>query len=328
MSQMLSQLFYMSGQELRPLPEWARFFMSLGQQLAAVPRIDRRLVVGLAIPTRAFACGLLATGITYARAGTDRPASARQIQFIRKLPPGTPVHVRTDEGKKLRGVIEEFKTIDGIEYVCIRTARRQVRGFQLDRYASRITVAEGEVSLPETQQTGWTVESPSEFLEACLGTGLAQAYILDSSLEVLITGKLSALRSEICDAPFFYEIPEKLPVIEGSLQDLLRVRQFSGANRSFRVECMASSNSPPEQGIRYLKPPIVAFDGAIAYIKHAFRWPRAHQVVLLDRTERQFSDAVHLLNQTYAYRTDGDPDFRITIPNGIEMMVFAEQLQS
>ncbi len=54
--------------------------------------------------------------------------------------------------------------------------------------------------------------------------------------------------------------------------------------------------------------------------------PRDYQVAVLDRTERQFSDAVELVNQSYAYRSDDSFGFPMKIPDDIEMMVFAERV--
>ncbi len=75
-----------------------------------------------------------------------------------------------------------------------------------------------------------------------------------------------------------------------------------------------------------MEPLLVVFDGAIPYINHASRWRAACQVAVLDRTERQFSDAVELVNQSYAYRSDDSFGFPIKIPDDIEMMVFAERV--
>jgi hypothetical protein len=74
-------------------------------------------------------------------------------------------------------------------------------------------------------------------------------------------------------------------------------------------------------------PPIVVFDGAVAYMKLGHHWQSAHQIALLDRTERQFVDAIELLNQNYAYRLSGGFKFPIKIPDGIEMMIYRDSVQ-
>lgn len=325
MPENLPRLYYLSDNEPRLLPEWAYFFMRLGQQLATMPSADHRFVIGLAIPTRVFACSLIATGIAIERTGAKNPTDDMQRQYILNLEPGTPVHVRRDNNTKLRGVVEKFEERSGAPYIFIRTTKSEIRGYPVNRYASRITVSDRDVRLPENQQTGRIIEKPSKFLQGCLGAALAQKYILDSSFEVLIIGKKSLIQHEVCEIPFIYKGSGKLSSATGYLQEIVRVRQFSGANKSYRVQFVpASSDEPEEEFHGRRKPTIVVFDGAVAYIKHGHKQQKVHHIALLDRTERQFPDAVELLNQNYAYRLTDDIRFPVKIPNGIEMMIYKE----
>jgi hypothetical protein len=156
---------------------------------------------------------------------------------------------------------------------------------------------------------------------------LAQAYILDSSFETLLIGKKSVIEYEVSGALMSCKKSDKFAGATGCMQEILRVRQFSGANKSYRTQCVSMLNITPEKEIGKHSPPIVIFDGAVAYIKLGHKWRSAHQIVLLDRTERQFVDAVDHLNQDYAYRLAGVSKLPIRIPNGIEMMVYKENIQ-
>ena len=327
MVETLPRLYYVSDNKPKLLPEWAHFFLRLGHQLAVVPNDRHRIVVGVAIPTRAFACGLAATGIVLAKAGNETCTSTMQLQYIRSLKPGTPVHVRTDNNRKLRGVVEKFVELNGKQYILIRTTKEEERGFALDRYASRITVSDRDVSLPRHDQSGYLIESPGEFLQCCLGESLAKKHILDSSFETLLIGRKTVIKKEVSEIPFARRISTKSTVISGCLQEIVRVRQFSGAGKAYRTQCVSSSDTRPEKEIGEYSPPIVVFDGAIAYIKLGHKWQSAHQIALLDRTERQFADATELLNQNYAYRLEGRFRFPIKIPNGIEMMIYRDSVQ-
>jgi hypothetical protein len=327
MSENLPHLYYLSDNKPELLPEWAYFFMRLGYQLATMSNDGYRVVIGLAIPTRLFACSLVATGIVFARVGAENFVDDAQLQYILSLEPGTPVHVRRDNNRRLRGVIDKFEEHDGKPYIFIRTTESLIRGFPIDDYASRITVSNRDVRLPKNQQTGYLIETASKFLQYCLGKELAQGYILDSSFETLIVGKKSVIQYEACSIPFICKTSGKSAGAKGCLQEILRVRQFSGANKSYRTQCVSSSNITPEKEIGTQIPPIVVFDGAIAYIKLSHKWRSAHQITLLDRTERQFSDAIELLNQNYAYRLAGGFRFPIRIPDGIEMTVYRDSVQ-
>jgi hypothetical protein len=327
MSENLPRLYYLSDNKSELLPEWAYFFMRLGYQLATVPNDHHRVVIGLAIPTRVFACSLVAIGIVLARAGSEICIGTTQLKYIRSLKPGTPVYVRTDNNRKLRGVVENFEEYNGEQYIFIRTAKLGKRGYLLNRYASRITVSDRNVSLPKYQQSGYLIEAPGKFLQCCLGKKLAQKYILDSSFEALLIGKKSVIEHEISEIPFSCKISNNSTGVSGCLQEILRVRQFSGANKSYRTQYVSSLNITPEKEIGTQSPPSVVFDGAIAYIKLGHKWRSAHQIALLDRTERQFTDAIGLLNQNYAYRLAGGFKFPIKIPDGIEMMVYRDSVQ-
>ena len=328
MSENLPRLYYpLSDNKSELLPEWAYFFMRLGYQLGTISNDNCRVVTGLAVPTRVFACSLVATGVVLARVDNANSTNTMQLHYIRSLKPGTPVYVRTDNNKRHRGIVERFVEFKGKQYISIRTTQSMVRSFPIDGYASRITVADRDVNLPKHQQSGYSVEAPGKLLQCCLGEELAEAYILDSSFEALLIGKKSVIEYEVSGVFLSCKKSDKSAGVTGCLQEILRVRQFSGANKSYRTQCVSSLNITPEKEIGKQVPPIVIFDGAVAYIKLGHKWRSAHQIVLLDRTERQFVDAIELLNQNYAYRLAGVAKLPVKIPNGIEMMVYKESIK-
>ncbi len=325
---MLPRFFYLSDNELTSLPEWANFFMELGYRLATIPNAKHRLVVGLAIPVRAFASSLVAAGIVIAKAGKEISIDEARLQYIQSLEIGTPVHVRI-ENRKHKGIVEDFEEYAGQTYIVVCTtsstasAKPLKRKLPLSRYASKITVSQSDVSL-SGKQSGRLMEAPSEFVKMCFGKEFAEEYIHSSSLEALIIGNKSTIQQDACDTFFNCNVSDTPTIVKGCLQDILRIRQFSGTNRSYHTECLSSSTEAPEKEIEGREPSVAILDGAVAYLRHGHKWKSSHQVVLLDRTERQFSDAVDLLNQNQAYRTIEDFEFLINIPNGIEMMIYKE----
>ena len=328
MSENLPRIYYRSSEKYALLPEWAYFFMRLGHQIAGISRTKYRVVVGLAIPTRVFACSLVSTGIVIKKAGSDNPVDPAQIQFILDLHPGTSVFVRKEDNRRYPGVIERFRVYNGKQMVDIRFGSKETRSLPVDRYASRITISEQDsVSLPLYKAKGYSIKAPSEFLRACLGEELAQKHILDSFFQALLVGKKNRLEDELNANCFSCDHNDKFTNALGCLQEIVRVKQFSSKNASYNTQCISQSNITPEKEIGTQIPPIVVFDGAIAYIKLGYKWRSAHQIVLLDRTERQFGDAVELLNQNYTYRLEGSFKFPIRIPDGIEMMVYRDSVQ-
>ncbi|MBN1922091.1 MAG: hypothetical protein JW892_12655 [Anaerolineae bacterium] len=319
----LPQLFYRWADEPTPLPEWAYFFMRLGTQLAEFPGSDHRLVIGLAIPVRAFACGMVALGVALGRA--DRPTSANKAQLARilKLKPGTTVYVRTRD-KKVKGILEGFREHLGKTYIVVRTAGQQRNSYPLDGFASRITTTDKEVRLPSRHQKGYTLDGPSGFLQCCVGKDKADDYQLDSSLDALIIGKVTTIRDEICNHSFICRMSRESQNVEGYLQEVLRMRRFCGANSSYRTQCASGLATTSKMMSSMHEPYCVIFDGATAYINNQHIWSKPHIVVLLDRTDRQFLDAVNLLNQNCSYRATEDTRFPIRIPGGVEMTIYEE----
>jgi hypothetical protein len=324
MTMKLPCVYYQSADGIKLLSEWAYFFIRLGYQLSTIPCKNHRFVVGVAVPAREFASCLAATGVVFARAGIKNRDS--QVEFVLNLAVGTPVYIRDENNRKLRGVLEGFTEHFGKSYIVIKTADSQKNSYPLSSHASRITVSETDVSLPAKQQKGYKLETPSEFLKCCFGENIAGEHVLDSSFEALLIGKVSSIKREICSQAVICKGPGKVSSAQGFLQDILRVRQFSGANQAYRTQCLSSSRAELKSEVINLEPAIVVFDGAIAYLRHSYGWRVSHHIVVLDRTERQFVDALELLNQNYTYRSDDDFNFSIKVPHSVEMMIFKEQI--
>jgi len=322
----LPNLYYEKHGELNLLPEWAYFYMNLGILIRKIECSQSRIVASLAVPTRAYSAALIMTGAVISAIAENSTSDEVQVRHILNQSPGTPVHVRRTNGRKLKGIIVDFKERNNKKHVVIQTASNEVRWYDLEEYASRITVSETEITVPKNQQQGYMLESPSSFLEGLFGTDLAQAHVLESSFEALVVGKTTLLQTEMCEMPFWY-LNSKSPSHSrsGFLQDIVRIQQFSGANHAYKAQCISSSSSNSRDSAGNREPPLVIFDGATAFLKHSHLWDKVHQIIILDRTERQFIDAVEAVNQRHAYRLHDVQDLQIRIPAGIELMLFAEQ---
>ena len=62
-----NSLYYMNKETWIPLPSWGQFFLDLGYALAIHDDPRNRVIAGLALPTRAYAASLTATGIIAGR---------------------------------------------------------------------------------------------------------------------------------------------------------------------------------------------------------------------------------------------------------------------
>jgi hypothetical protein len=324
---MLPKLYYKKQGEYCPLPEWACFYMNLGMRIAKIGCAQSRIVASLAVPTRAFSAAFIMTGGITPSILEESSPDEIQLEHILKQKPGTSVHVRRSNGKKVRGIIEEFKEIDNRLNIVVRIANKQQLLVPVNEYASRITVSETEITVPKKQQQGRTLEAPSDFLKQLFNTKRSQNHVLETSFEILFVGKVSLIKAEMCEVPFYFKrnAISRSGFTMGHLQEIARVRQFSGANQSYKSQCIPTSGTNPVDAIGTRQPLLVIFDGAISFLKHGHRWEKSHQIIILDRTDRQFWDAVELVNQHYAYRLDDISDLEIRIPAGIEMMLFTER---
>jgi len=59
------------------LPEWADYFISVGRKLAEADRNGGRLVVALAVPTRAYAAAFVSLGMVISDAANRMPSQKR-----------------------------------------------------------------------------------------------------------------------------------------------------------------------------------------------------------------------------------------------------------
>ena len=73
----------------------------------------------------------------------------------------------------------------------------------------------------------------------------------------------------------------------------------------------------------------VVFDGALGFLKWGQMWHGRHQVVILDRTEPYFDDAISAINTRFSQnRTDGEVALPGSdAPPGGEVLAFREALE-
>jgi hypothetical protein len=121
----------------------------------------------------------------------------------------------------------------------------------------------------------------------------------------MIVGNESVLRREIQDEPFAIQ-GEDGKLIEGRLQDVLRARGLGKEGECYRSEIVSTTG----KSIRRLvgsTPHVVIFDGATGFPRWGAMWSNAHWVVILDRAEYRFVEAVSELNRIYLTRLEDQP---------------------
>jgi hypothetical protein len=115
---------------------------------------------------------------------------------------------------------------------------------------------------------------------------------------------------------------------EGQLQDVLRVNRFVTPQQSHRTALVPVGSEPSSDLISSVEMGVV-FDGAIGFLKWGAAWRRRHQVIVLDRTDPFFEDAIAAINARFSQNgmDDGCVMPEGDAPPGSEILAFREAIE-
>jgi len=310
-----------------PLPGWARFFVELGAALSMRTHDDnRRVIIASATPTRAFAAAFCAVGIVGVRAEIPVATDATtHFEYLTTLPDRTTVTYQEDLKKKRKGWLIRCVTENGQGFVVVQFQAQRHGGLTYKIPAARsltVQVVDDELSALPREVISQTVRVQPGLMGAILGRSMLNAFLQHSRLECVIVGNESLLREEIQRTQFSV-LPPSNAAVSGKLQDILRVRGLTGGNQSYRSELYSATGtegcSPSDE-----PPPVVIFDGSLAFLRWIAAWPKAHWVAVLDRSDARFDDAAGEINRLYVGErvNGGPPPLRQQVPPSLECMGF------
>lgn len=98
-------IYYVQDNRHVELPDWCYCCLKLGAVIANASPPDRRLVLALAVPTRAYVAAFIGTGIVTERLGRETATVPQEdhIERLRGVEKGTPVIIHEDM-KKVKGI--------------------------------------------------------------------------------------------------------------------------------------------------------------------------------------------------------------------------------
>jgi hypothetical protein len=322
-----TQLYIVNNQEYLPLPEWGIFFIRLGYFIVESEIVGNRLIIALAIPTRAYAAALTAFGVALARSELSHTQIENDDYFdqLCNLQKGTPITF-LDKGKKKRAIYEGYEKVCGQRRLRIRLESRESGGLTelipLEK-AHNILIKNTPINKLPKKQKGRKIISYSSFFEEIIGKERAINYSINSQLECIIIGRRNLLQSEIKGIPFSCHKKSQ----SGFLQDILRVKSFfSTDDQAYRSEVFSVSSRKPPRFSDGKIPFVTIFDGASGFIKWRANWRNSQWIILLDRTENDFQEAVDIINQDYIQKRveeSGSKNLSF-IPSGIEAVIYQE----
>lgn len=325
---LLDGLLYLHGAEWRPLPPWAGFFIDLGAQITSYSPKSGPLVVALSLPARAYAAALAAAGIVLSRAQSPDGLAGASAHFqmlyhLASQESNTPVdYIQNIKGRLKRtcGELQGVVIRDGapILKVLIGTERQgQTTSFINERIAFKVQLARRSGAIGHSH----TMKELA-FAERALGDTDLADFVFRTQLDCTILGTASQLEHEITEAPLaFRATNEKLD--EGHLQDILRACRFLTNSQHFRSEIIPVAHEGRPRTLLTSTPSTVIFDGAIGFLRWRDDWRGLPWLVLLDRIETHFTEAVEAVKSEDMSRVSDAKSLQIPpIPPGIEITTF------
>ncbi|GAA6616840.1 hypothetical protein [Scytonema sp. NUACC26] len=318
--------------EWASLPPWGTCFINIGHWVAQADSRENRLVIALAIPIRNYAAALAALGVVLARANisTSKIDSNSHFEKLCRLPKGTPVNYQIN-GKRYKGIYLGVNKDYGEPRLRIQRENKSSGGltdFIRQEECHNVAIASTQhINLPK-KQTGRPIFVQNEFLNAVISEAELLQFTTETRLECAVIGRVNTLRQEIKEVPFACS-SSKSEFKTGCLNDVLRVRNFCiSEGQAYRSEVLPALGNNPPQTTNGLIPHVTIFDGATGFLKWRDNWRNSHWIVLLERTEPHFQEAVIEINNEYGNRFDGEEIQNIPcIPPGVELVVYQEARQ-
>lgn len=325
-------LYFEDSGKWYSLPKWADYFISIGKQLASADHSTSRIATAIVVPTRAYCAAFVSLGMVVGDASKgDRPSNVAHFEMLFDLPPGTPVILRKGQ-KVLRGILQDPEILN--EEICIRVqveSKDAATGGGLtylirESQAYQVQPAKHSGKLPK-KQGAENKRFTNSFVDSLLGDADPVQLGLRSKLVCAIVGKKNALEHEIRQTPLAIHANGDCRV-EGQLQDVLRVDRFVSGQQAYRSALVPVGSSPPSSDVASNVEMAVVFDGAAGFLKWGSMWPNRHQIIILDRTEFYFDDAISAVNSRFSQnRADAEPPLSVSdAPPGSEVLAFREAI--
>jgi hypothetical protein len=313
----LAEFGYRRSEESLRLPTWAKYLIRLGAFVSEHRVPDRRLVVGVSVPTRAFAASLCALGVCTAVYKNLEATPRAHFDWLAKLQSGTRVRYRN--GRYLFcGYLDGARKIKGNDFIAIRYDGVYLCPWY--RCGDIVPLEPGEEFVRRRSLT-----TNPDFVAACLPGVDPWEYASRTSMDCLLVTLKETIRPEVLSEVFVTFAPPRT----GVLNDLLRCDAFElNANDHDRTTVISAySTEIPERMLTTL-PPAIVFDGTAAYLRRRSTWRNCPSIVIIDRSEASAAPAADAFNQELAMSVaDANLDHLGELPSGLEVCGFYEAIR-
>lgn len=321
-------MYYKDTGRWLPIPTWSSFFISLGETLAKRSNENKRWTVALALPTKAFIAPFIGIGVLYSIFMKSSPNDLLEAHFqtLASLEKYTFVWYRKNK-RVLKAKFLGVADFQGEQRLLIQTQSTEAGG--LTEYISKKDALDVQISpnqssrLPNNQR-GRTVTTQSPLTDIIFGAH-SQALLKQSETKLCFVGGKEQLESEITEAQF--AVPEGDQFIRGTLNDLLRIRQFQQSVDPYQSEFVSSQARNNETEFSLNSSSIVIYCGSNGYLNWKEDFLYKNSVIILDRVEPQFELAAEEVNNQYIQSnriTSSELDLGV-MPGGIELLYWEEE---
>lgn len=312
-----------------PVPEWSDFLLRLGRFVGQQDP-EKKLRIGLSLPTRAFAAPFISFGIGLERASIpiQHKDGEKQLAVLQTLPNGAAVYFYEGDKKK-KGVWEICSDTGHMEY-WVRVHSKKKGGLRTlihARNARGVQPAEIEFwdkDLPGMQK-GHPLSRHTSFAQDLLGTK-ASSYARFSRLENVVIGTTKLLNVECRELIFGVSVTENC-YHEGALNDVVRMKTVADDGTPYRTIIFSAGTRAQPEETSSVQFPAVIFDGALSFLKWRDAYRTTNWVTILDRTEPQYEDAVVEFNKECLSVNKSDCEMPVDltqVPQSIHMTVYRE----
>lgn len=306
------------------LPAWCNYYIEIGKWITNL-KTRNTLVIVLSVPLRIFVAAFIATGYISGRNFKKRINYNKYFKMLSSLPYGTPL-VFLDRGRKKIAIFKGTEMVLGEKKVKIQVENSSSGGLTYmlpPEKAGNLVVANiAEVSLPANQK-GKPLPVNHDFIKAFLNVNDTTHFVMQSELDCLIIGQTATLREELTINKFC--LSKRGKRIEGRLQDILIAKKFSpnAIGHHCDIVSVIRTSESAQQGSKY---PLIIFDGPTAFLNGSSLFKSDIQVIVLDRTARDYPEAVRQLNQRFfqSERRAFEIQVKENIPPGVYLMTFEE----
>lgn len=319
----IRRLRHFDGKSWLPLPDWARFLIGFGANLASKPRDASRVIAAVSTPSRAYAAAFVSTGIvTKHFEDPIEDATCSHLEYLKSLPEGTTVTYRRGlTGSKMaKGWLLGCVVDNNIEYIKIRDSQDTVH-WTPARLALFVQPADAALDTLPRSIRHRSVDPVSGLARFTPANDALSRFVQHSRLDCLLVGVRARLHDEIVGTDFAIE-RRSGKLTEGNLHDILGVREFGKESDIYHSRIVAAGSRSTSE-LALLDPSLIVFDGARSLIRWRNVWPNAGWIFVGDRTGRRFDEAAAIINDAYVRRvSDIEGDELPSPPAGIESVAF------